>query len=122
MKNRFLSLLMIIVLVIVFNYALGLYFPWWTIAIGGFIAGAVVPAKYGIAFLGGLIGGFLLWGGLAYFISSANQDILAHRISMLIIKQDSPLKLILITGGIGAIVCGVAALSGSILRSLFIKP
>lgn len=102
-------------------YGLGLYFPWWTIAVAAFLVGFAIPAKPGISFFGGLIGGFLLWAGMAYFISEANQDILAHRISMLILKQDDPLKLELITGAIGGFVAALAALSGSLFRSIFFK-
>ncbi|HRN73946.1 MAG TPA: hypothetical protein PLM81_12520 [Ginsengibacter sp.] len=46
-------------------------------------------------------------------ISSANHDILAHRVSELILKKDNPTMLILLTGLLGGLVAGFAALSGS---------
>lgn len=121
MKNSSVQFILIVILIAALAYALGLYFPWWTLAIAACIVGFVIPAKPGISFFGGLIGGFLLWAGMAFMISEANQDILAHRISILILKQDDPLKLELITGAIGGIVAALAALSGSLLRSIFFK-
>lgn len=38
---------------------------------------------------------------------------MAHRVSLLILKNDSPFLLVLITGLIGGIVAGFAALTGS---------
>lgn len=122
MKNPFFSFILITILSAALAFGLGLYFPWWTIAIAGFLVGFAVRAKNGVAFFGGLFGIFILWGGLAYFISSGNNNILAHRISMLILKQDDPIKLILITAAIGGIVGALSTLSGSILRSIFFKP
>jgi hypothetical protein len=42
--------------------------------------------------------------------------LLAHKVSMLILKMDNPFVLIFATAFIGALVAGVAALSGSYLR------
>jgi hypothetical protein len=53
---------------------------------------------------------------MAFFISVHNEHILAHKISLLILQNDNPLLLISITGLIGGIVAGIAALSGSLLR------
>jgi len=122
MKNSFIQFLLIAFLTSGLAFALGLYFPWWSIAVAGFVVGVFLRAKPGIAFLGGLVGLFLLWGGLSYFISSANHQILAHRISLLMLKQDNPLNLILITGTIGGLIGGFSTLTGSILRSIFFKP
>jgi hypothetical protein len=58
---------------------------------------------------------FLLWGGLSFWISNNNGHILAHKISVLIIKKDDPYLLILVTAFIGSIVGGFAALAGSFL-------
>ena len=53
---------------------------------------------------------------MALYISSKNDDILAHKISLIILKTDSPFSLVLLTGLIGALVAGFAALAGSFLR------
>ncbi|MBS1928371.1 MAG: hypothetical protein IT254_05495 [Chitinophagaceae bacterium] len=122
MNNSFVKFLIILFLSAALAFGMGMYFPWWSIAVAAFVTGLVVKAKPGTAFLGGLFGLFLLWAGLVYYISNNNDNILAHRFSLLMLKQDNPLKLILLTGGIGGVVGAFAALSGSLLRSIFSKP
>ncbi len=107
-----------IILTALLAFAFGLYLPWWSIAIAAFIVSALIPIKPGWALLAGFISLFLLWGGLAWFTSSANNHILAHRISQVILKNDDPFMLALATALIGAVVAGLAALSGRLLRSL----
>ncbi|MEO5891860.1 MAG: hypothetical protein ABIQ31_16550 [Ferruginibacter sp.] len=105
-----------ILLIALLSVAACLYLPWWTIAFVSFLVTALIPQRPGKAFLTGFIALFLLWGSLALYISSANNDLLAHKISILILKTDSPVALILLSAFLGAIVAGFAALSGSYLR------
>ena len=65
------------------------------------------------AFFSGFLALFLLWSILSFYISVNNDHILAHRVSLLLIKNDSPFLLILITGLIGGIVAGLASLTAS---------
>ena len=105
-----------IILIALLSLAVCLYLPWWSIAIVAFIVAAAIPQKPGKAFLAGFIALFLLWGALAWFISGNNDHLLAHKAAMLILKKDSPGILIIVTALIGALVAGVAALSGSFVR------
>jgi hypothetical protein len=68
------------------------------------------------AFISGFVALFLLWGLLCLWISISNEHILAHRVSLLIFKTDSPYLLIIVTALIGALVAGFASLTGSFLR------
>lgn len=104
-------------LIAVFSFLACLYFPWWSIAIVAFIISVIIPQRPGVSFLSGFISLFLLWGILSYWISAANEHILAHRVSLLILKNDSPIVLIIITALLGALVGGLAALTGSFIRS-----
>jgi len=81
-----------------------------------FVVAALIPQHPGRSFLTGFIALFLLWGGLSFWLSSRNDHILAHKISLLILKIDSPYLLILATGLVGGVVAGMAALTGSFLR------
>jgi hypothetical protein len=92
-----------------------LYLPWWIIAFVAFLVAALIPQKPGRSFLSGFIALFLLWGSLALYISSNNNHILAHKVSVLFIKMDSPFLLIIATALTGAVVAGFAALAGSYL-------
>ncbi len=105
-----------IILIALLSFAACLYLPWWSIAIVAFVVAAAIPQKPGKAFLAGFTALFLLWGSLSWYISSNNQHLLAHKISLLILKMDSPYLLITATALIGALVAGLAALSGSFVR------
>ena len=105
-----------ILLIALLSVAAGLYLPWWSIAIVAFIVAALIPQKPAMSFFTGFIAVFLLWGVLAWFLSSNNNHLLAHKISVLILKMDSPYLLITATALIGALVAGFASLSGSYVR------
>ena len=99
-------------------YAGGMFLPWWSVAVAGFIAGGWLLQKPGTAFLSGFTSVFLLWAGFAFFRSQANDDILATRFAQLILKSDNPLLLVLLTGAIGGLTAGLGALAGSLGRSI----
>lgn len=101
-------------------YAAGIFLPWWGVAIAGLIAAAWLQQKPAMAFLLGFLSVFLLWAGFAFVRSQLNNDILAHRFSLLILKNDSPILLVLLTGAIGGLTAGLGALSGSLLHLFFI--
>lgn len=98
------------------SFAACLFLPWWVIAVTGFIVAALIPQGPRRSFLAGFIALFLLWGGMSFFISAANDHLLAHKISVLFIKTDNPILLILLTGFIGGLVAGLGSLTGSFLR------
>ncbi|MBO9617980.1 MAG: hypothetical protein J7539_03000 [Niabella sp.] len=108
----FLSILLIALL----SYIGGIYFPWWIIAVVGFIIILLLPQRPSAAFLSGFIAVFLLWAVLAARINTANGGILAGRIGLLLGIGKSPVTLALITGVIGGLVTGLAALSAAYLR------
>lgn len=105
-----------LILTILLSFVACLYLPWWSIAITAFIVAALIPQKPGKAFLTAFLALLLLWGGLSFWISYKNEHILAHKISLLVLKMDNPYLLVLCTALIGALVAGFAALSGSYLR------
>ena len=105
-----------LILIALLSFAACLYFPWWSIAIVSFIVVAVIPQRPGRAFLCGFLSLFILWSALSFSFSNSNGHVLAHRMSLLIIKTDSPILLIFVTGLIGAIIAGLAGLTSSLLR------
>jgi len=104
------------ILIIFFSFLACLYFPWWIIAILAFLVSIIIQQGHFISFVCGFVSLFLLWGFLSFFISLENDHILAHRVSLLIFKTDSPFLLIFVTALIGALVAGFAALTGSYIR------
>jgi hypothetical protein len=106
-----------ILLTILLSFCSCIYFPWWSIACAAFLVAALIPQSSLASFVTGFLALFLLWGILCFWISTHNNDILAHRVSLLIFKTDNPFLLILASAFCGAIVGGFAALTGSLLRA-----
>jgi hypothetical protein len=110
-----------IILIAICAFVLGIYMPWWSLAIAAFLVPLLIDQKPGWAFLSGFTALFLLWGLMSSMISSANEQVLAHKISRLILSADNPTLLILVTALLGALVAGMAALSGSLLRKIIMN-
>ena len=103
-------------LIILLSFVSGIYFPWWSIAIVAFGVIAFIPLKPLPAFLCGFAAIFIFWVSLSYFISNANEHILAHKASLLILKVDNPILLVIVTGLLGGLVAGFASLTAAFTR------
>jgi hypothetical protein len=111
------KILIAIVLTALLAFLGGLWLPWWSIAVAAFIVSLLVYQSAGKAFVGGFLGLFLLWGGLAWWIDVQNQGILSKKIASVLPLNGNAALLIFITALIGALVAGAAAITGSLLRS-----
>ena len=107
--------LLAFLLTALFAFALGTFLPWWSIAIAAFVVAIALPLKPGLSFLAGFLGIFIAWTAIALLRDAANDGILSHKIAMILPLGGSSLALILVSGFIGALVSGFAALSGSLL-------
>jgi hypothetical protein len=99
-------------------FSIGLFtsLPWWSFVITSFLVALGVHQKVGKAFLSGFAGLFLLWSILAIFKDMANDHILAVKVAKILPLGGSYWALILVTGLIGGLVSGLAAISGSTAR------
>ena len=104
-------------LIATLSFAACLFLPWWVIAIAGLIVTALIPQTPLHSFFAGFLALFFLWGGMSFFISTLNDHLLAHKISMLFIKIDNPILIIILTAFIGGLVAGLGSLTGSYIRS-----
>lgn len=114
MRNILLQLIATIIL----GYICHQFMPFWAIAVGGAVAGLLFKYKWLLtSFAASFLGGFLLWGGLAWWMDRQN----AHQLSTMLgelFKTDGP-YLPYVTGLVGALLAGFGALTGSSLRKLF---
>jgi hypothetical protein len=104
-------------LIALLSFLSGLYLPWWFFALAACLISALIPQRPFLAFLSGFLALFLLWGGLAWGIDTANNSILSGKIAQILPLGGSSFLLILVTGFIGALVGGGAALAGSFLTT-----
>lgn len=93
-----------------------LYAPWWSFAITSFIVALAVHQKPLRAFLAGFTGLFLLWGAHAAWLDIANDHLLSDKIAAVLKLGNSGFALVVLTAFIGALISGLAALSGSFAR------
>lgn len=105
------------ILTAILAFISGLFLPWWGIAITSLLVAVLVHQKAGKAFLAGLLGVFLLWAGLAWWIDMKNNGILSKKIATILPLGGNTILLILVTGLIGGLIAGFAAMSGSFLRA-----
>lgn len=105
------------ILTAILAFISGLFLPWWGIAITSLLVALLVHQKAGKAFLSGLLGVFLLWAGLAWWIDMKNNGILSKKIATILPLGGNTILLILVTGLIGGLIAGFAAMSGSFLRA-----
>lgn len=99
------------------GFVVGLYTPWWSVAVVSFLVALLVKQRLWLAFLAGFAGIFLLWGLLAAWIDGMNDHLLSQKIAQIFPLGGSSLLLVLVTAFVGALVGGAAATSGSSLRS-----
>lgn len=99
-------------------FACGLYLPWWTVAIGSFLVAILIYQPPLRSFLAGFFGVLLLWMILIIIMNSSNESILAPKVGKVMGFGDSAFNLILISSLIGAVVGGLGALTGSLLRKV----
>ena len=115
--NTYMKFLAALILTALLSFIAGLYLPWWGIAIAAFVVALIVYQNAGMAFLAAFAGLLLLWSGLAFWIDSENESILSTRIGELLGIGNNTFLLIFITGAVGGLVAGFAAMSGSFLRN-----
>ena len=110
--------LVALLLTALLSFLAGIYLEWWWFfAVIAFVVALLVHQKAGKAFLAGFLGLFILWAGLACWIDMKNESILSSKIAQLLPLEGSSILLILVTGIIGGLLAGFAAMSGSYLRS-----
>jgi len=99
-------------------FAIGLFttLPWWSFVITSFLVAMGIHQKSGKAFLSGFLGLFILWTLLAIIKDFSNEHILAIKVAKILPLGGSYWILIFVTGLIGGLVSGWAAISGSTAR------
>lgn len=100
-------------------FAVGLYtqFPWWLfVGTSGIVAFFILesPVK---SFFAGFLGVGALWAGLATGKDFANEHLLSSKVAQILHLGGSYIALIIVTGVVGGLLGGFAALTGAYMRS-----
>lgn len=102
-------------------YTMGLFLPWWGSFVVGVIVGMLMHQNYFLSFLSVFTGVLLVGLGYIFYVSIQNDHILAKRISLMIIKEESPVLLIIISSLISALTAGISSITGRSLYLFFKK-
>jgi hypothetical protein len=107
-----------ILLVGLVTYAIGIYgtLPWWSFVVTNLIIAIALPIKPLQSFIAGALGVGALWAGLAFGIDLANNHILSSKVAQILPLGGSYIALIIVTAFVGALLGGLASLTGSFVR------
>lgn len=107
-----------ILLVGLVTYAIGIYgsLPWWSFVVTNLIIAIALPIKPLQSFFAGALGVGALWAGLAFGIDLANNHILSTKVAQILPLGGSYVALIFVTAIVGALLGGLASLTGSFVR------
>ncbi|WP_018612780.1 hypothetical protein [Segetibacter koreensis] len=105
------------ILTALLSFSWALFFPWWIIAVAAFIVAALIPQSRFKAFICGFLALFFLWGGQAALIDTKNGHLLSTKVAQILPLGGSYIAIILFTALVGGIIAGLAALTGSFLRT-----
>ena len=107
-----------ILLVGLVTYAIGIYgtLPWWSFVVTNLIIAIALPIKPLQSFIAGALGVGALWAGLAFGIDLANNHILSTKVAQILPLGGSYIALIIVTALMGALLGGLASLTGSFVR------
>jgi len=109
-----------ILLVALVTYAIGIYgtLPWWSFVVTNLIIAIALPIKPLQSFIAGALGVGALWAGLAFGIDLANNHILSTKVAQILPLGGSYIALIAVTALVGALLGGLASLTGSFVSKL----
>ena len=99
---------------------LSLFLPWWSVMTAALTTALFMPLKKAAVFFVPFIAILLFWAVYSFILSSANDYTLAKRIAILLPLGGNPYVLMLVTGVVGGIAAGIAAVFGKQL-SLVVK-
>lgn len=108
MKSNSINFIMTLLLA----FILSQFLPWWSIMVAGFVSALFFSLKKSAVFFVPFLAILLFWSVYAFMISNSNDFTLAKKIAILLPLGGNPYLLIIVTGIIGGIAAGVAALLG----------
>lgn len=111
---------MLFSIILLISFLSGYVLPWWAACIFSFAAAWFLGKTSGQAFWSGFAGLGIAWLALALLKSFPNEHVLASRVAQLF-HLPHWLLLLAVTVIIGGLVGGMSALSGLLVKKVFVK-
>ena len=108
MKKNLINFLVTLIIATILSQ----FLPWWHVMVAGFVSALFFSLQRIAVFLIPFLAIFLFWIGYAFWLSNANDFILAQKIAVLLPLGGSSFLLLLVTGLIGGLAAGTSALLG----------
>lgn len=100
---------------------LSLVLPWWSVMTAALATSLFIPLKKAAVFFVPFLAILLFWAVYSFMLSSGNDYTLAKRIAVLLYLGGNPYVLMLVTGIIGGLAAGIAAVFGKQLSLVLSK-
>lgn len=97
---------------IVLAFLLSFVLPWWSVMTAALATSLFLPLKKAAVFFVPFLAILVFWVTYSFVLSSGNDYTLAKRIAVLLPLGGNPYVLMLVTGIVGAVAAGVAAILG----------
>ncbi len=104
------------VVTIIIAYILSLFMDWYSVMIAAFLSALLISLKRTAVFFIPFLAILLFWTIYSFVLGNANDFTMANRIAVLLPLGGNSYLLILVTGIIGGITAGIAAVFGKQLR------
>ena len=109
MKKNLINFIATIIIALLLSQVL----PWWSVMLASFITAILFSLKKSAVFFVPFLAIALYWMMYAFWLSNANDFTLSKKIAILLPLQGNPYLLILVTGIIGGLAAGIAAIFGT---------
>ena len=106
---------------IIIAYVLSLFMDWYSVMVASSLTALLIPLKRFAVFFVPFLAIFVFWLIYSFILGSNNDFILGKRIAELLNLQGNIYLLITITGLVGGISSGIAAIFGKQLSTLNTK-
>ena len=97
------------------------FLPWWSIMVAAFTSSLFISLKKTSVFVVPFLAIMVFWMGYAFWLSNANDFILAKKIAVLLPLNGNAFLLILVTGIIGGFAAGISGIFGKQCVTLLSK-
>ncbi|MDY2588127.1 hypothetical protein [Winogradskyella aquimaris] len=97
---------------ILLAFLLSFVMPWWSVMTAALATALFIPLKRAAVFFVPFFAILIFWAVYSFILSSGNDYTLAKRIAVLLPLSGNPYLLMLVTGIIGGLAAGVAAVFG----------
>jgi hypothetical protein len=114
MKKNFINFIASIIIALILSQ----FLPWWSVMLAGFITAISFSLKKSAVFFVPFLAIAMFWMVYSFWLSSTNDFTLSKKIAVLLPLQGNPYVLILVTGIVGGLAAGIAAIFGKQCASL----